>query len=345
MQHTFYDPKRNSFAWLRLVLAAGVIFSHAFDLTGAISPLSAWTGGRLTEGHAAVDAFLVISGFLIAQSAERRGFGGFLKARALRIFPGMAVAVLITVFLLGGLGYAGTYAAYLRQGDTWTYLRHTLTLNIQAEPLSIAGVFLGNPVAGLNISLWTVKFEVAFYLLMAALLLLRLNRRTVYMALAAAFGLLYGLHALWGVQLWRFSGGWVMSAANYGRLVRLGWFFFAGASLYTLRDALPKTWWFTLLAIGLLIGSGFLGLLPWAHALMGPWLILRIGALRIFSHKEGRIDLSYGLYLYAYPIQQQLVQLFPAWPAWGNFLLGLTVAGAFALWSWFRVERPALCKL
>lgn len=348
MTQPLYDPRCNSFRLLRLVFALLVIWTHAFSLLGIQTPLSALTGGQLCESNIAVDGFLVISGFLIAQSAQRqRNVLTFLRSRFLRIFPGLACALVFSALIVGGLAYAGTYHDYLRLGDGGPlyYIRHWLTLNVQAEPWYISGVFAGNPTQGVNVSLWTIKHEVSLYLLTALLMLTRLHRRRgVYVGLLAAFTVLFVLKAGFGVQLWTLArvDAWVINTWNYDRFVRTGLFFFLGAVMFQYREALPRAWWFAVLAVCVMVLCAFLGVLAWAHMLITPWLVIRLGCLRQFGSFGKRHELSFGLYVYSYPLQQLLLHIWPALPPIGLFLGGVAAVLPIAAASWRFVEAPAI---
>lgn len=348
MQRPLYDPRCNSFHLLRFVLALLILWTHAFTLLGYASPLGTLTGGQLSESSIAVDGFLVISGFLIAQSAERqRNALTFLRSRFLRIYPALTCSVLFTALVVGGLAYAGTYHDYLRLGVNGPlyYIRHWLTLNVQAEPWGITGVFTANPTQGANVSLWTIKHEVSLYLLVALLMLTRLHRRKgVYIGFAAAFATLFLLYEGFGVQLWRLEKvqGWVINTWNYAHFVRTGLFFFLGALLYLYRDWLPRTWWFAVLMAALLVVSGFLGGLKWVHVLITPYLIVRLGALRSFDGFRRIGDLSFGLYVFSYPIQQLILHIWPELSPVLLFAVSLPPALGISLVSWRCVERRAL---
>ena len=54
------------------------------------------------------------------------------------------------------------------------------------------------------------------------------------------------------------------------------------------------------------------------------------------------LDLSYGVYLYAYPIQQTVIMLRPEWSAVACFAAALPVTLALAAASWGLIEAPAL---
>src|SRR3954447_2812800 len=100
-----FDPKRNAFAFLRMVLAFLVIVSHCFVLGGfGADPISRITDGGNSLGEIAVAVFFILSGFLITRSGlGSRSAGRFLWHRFVRIFPGYWVCLLVSAFLFSPL--------------------------------------------------------------------------------------------------------------------------------------------------------------------------------------------------------------------------------------------------
>jgi peptidoglycan/LPS O-acetylase OafA/YrhL len=146
----------NNFNLLRMLAAAGVLVSHAYPIArgpDAEQPLESLLG--MTLGTVCVYVFFAISGFFIAQSFERAATpGAFLRARALRLFPALAVVLCVTV-LVAGLWlttapppvYWAAVPEYLVRNLTLFFLRYDLP-----------GVFEDNPLGpGINGSLWTLN--------------------------------------------------------------------------------------------------------------------------------------------------------------------------------------------
>jgi peptidoglycan/LPS O-acetylase OafA/YrhL len=98
------------------------------------------------------------------------------------------------------------------------------------------------------------------------------------------------------------------------------------------------------MALGMLLildaRLSFLAVLPIAYA------TVYVGMLN--PHKSGLLftgDYSYGLYLFAFPIQQALVHLYPAYSWWGvNAAVTLVVSFSYAALSWWLIERPILSR-
>ena len=354
-----YSSTRNSFTLLRFVMAALVILCHSYTLLGRTTPLSALTGGAINEGTLAVDAFLTISGFLVISAASRgRNALGFLARRVLRLLPALVCALLFSAYIVGGLAYQGTFADYVRLTDNGpgTWFLNWLTLNVQPEQWGITGVFGGNVTGSLNVSLWTLKFEVALYLLVALMMLTTLYRRR--WAYAVFFGLFLTLRLLltdFGVRLWdvydtRF---WILSHWNYDRLTETFTFFFAGTLLYAFRREVPRRWYLALICVLTLLLTWILratlpdaplAALPWRLTwyIAWPYLVVYLGGSPLCAGFAKVGDLSLGMYVYSYPIQQLLYHAWPTLPPLTHFALTLLIVLPLSTISWRGMEAPAL---
>lgn len=326
---TFSDHaagRQNYFDHVRLVAALGVVLSHTFPLTGHPEPLAAITGGRVDLGALCVSVFLVISGWLITQSADRRpDLWRFVRARLLRIMPGLVVVLVFTAFLLGPL--VSTQTGYLRASEPYWYVLKNVALYWKANALP--GVFAANPLPDVvNGSLWTLYYEVTFYGVIAMLMVTRLQRGWMAIAVVLALGFVYWYgpipyvgrrFAFWSRLYLPFGVGMVM---YYLRTqIPISAALATGSAIGLAVSALTGIawWWFSPVAIGYLVLSA--GLTPAATPL--------------------RWDLSYGVYIYAFPIQQLVASLGVRHPAL-HLLVSVPPTLALAWLSWRYVETPAL---
>ena len=323
----------NGFGLLRLLLALAVVASHgASARTGLVTdePLYASTG--FTLGEHAVNGFFAISGYLVAMSADRRGPRDYVLARALRIVPGFLVATLLVTFVLGGALTRLPLGAYLADPATWRFAWGTLTAF--KTNASLPGVFEDNPLRIPLGTVWTLKYELLCYAGLFAATLLGLPRAgRAVLALPAALFL-----ALLGAGL-----AWPDNPKGVETALRLPFLFAAGAALYLRRDraclSLP-------LAAGLVAAAAlahgtaaYRPLLFLAEAYGILWLAL---APRWPRWLDPRHDLSYGVYLYGWPVQQALQALRPDLAPGAATALALALTLPIAAASWLLVERPAL---
>jgi peptidoglycan/LPS O-acetylase OafA/YrhL len=318
---------RNNFNLIRLLAAWLVIHGHAWAITGtAGGDIVARLTGIKFAGALAVDMFFVISGFLIAASLERNSVRGYLRARALRILPALAVCVGLSVLVLGPL--LSTAPDYWRSPMTWNYF--WVNASLWSSRYFLPGVFDSLPNPAINGSLWTLPVEARLYLALlgASLLGMLAPRRYVpawalAMAAAATFAII--------------RRPLPEHLANYTWCTA---FFITGTLLWVLRDRVRLSPWplagLLLLAV---ICKGTQVFVPMYFLLVcygTLWLALVPALPRIHN-----TDLSYGLYLYGWPAAQIVQTLTPGTP-WHNTLWTTVLAGGLAAASWFAIERPAL---
>lgn len=293
-----------SFDLMRLAAALLVVVSHTFPLAG--QPALAIRGVE-DLGALGVSIFFVISGYLVAASYERDPKTYLLK-RILRIEPALIVSLVVTVLLLAPFTAAPAGEYWLQAG--LYVLRNALLYPTTYE---LPGVFADAPLAGVvNGALWTLRLEFTFYL---ALMAIRADHRIV-LALAAVC-LIAWLAVSFAAPTWA-DTQWSRIAALGARN---GFLFFAGAGLWLWRAEIP--WWAGLLAA---VAFPFVGVVALPIAVLG---LARPGKLPA--------DLSYGVYIYAFPLQQLLATYGQL-----NVLTAILVVLPFATASWFLVERPMM---
>lgn len=151
------EEELNNFTLLRLVLALMVVLGHFKLLSG-----TAYPAFPFNLADAAVDCFFVVSGFLIAGSYERsRGLWSFYLRRVFRLYPMYVCVVLIQTVLMLALLPDGPFS---EPRSTLRYLAANFSLANFLQ-YDIGGVLAGLHVPGINPSLWTLKIEIGFYLI------------------------------------------------------------------------------------------------------------------------------------------------------------------------------------
>lgn len=323
-----FDRRANGLNFLRLCLAAGVIVWHSVPLTGhAIT----WPPLRQLMGDISVDTFFAISGFLIAGSwLGRPRLGSFLLARALRILPAFYACLLFTALVLAPVMVAIT-GGRLHLADEWAYIRANGLMWVNRY--EIAGTPEGVPYPHVwNGSIWTLAWESLCYLGIAALGLAGLLRRR--RVSIAAFCLVW-LLAL-GVAL-GFTDRWLIVT-----FARFALVFFAGVIVQLWADRIPvNRWLITSCAIAIPL-SAFLPNYRLVAALPLAYLAIVLGSRLRAPRWQLHNDLSYGVYVYAFPVQQSLAML-GLWRLGPIFpILSMIFTLPFAAASWFGVERWAL---
>lgn len=329
-----FDARRNSIGFLRLCLASSVLVSHAYILGGIEpEPLVGLTGDQEGFGSLGVAGFFILSGFLIAASFERSpSLWRYLWHRVLRIMPAFWVCLIATAFVLAPLMWlfeAGTLAGYLdAPGGPLSYVANNAAL--EYRQLGIAGLPHDVPVPGLiNGSLWTLWPEFLCYLGLGALGVAGVLRwRLPFLVPVVA--------VLWAVWVTKPLGADVTAfrwAATFG----------LGSIAWLARNRIPMSNRLALGVAGALVVAVWLGVYAYVGYPLIAYLLLWAAVRLPFRGVGRRVDLSYGIYIYAFPIEQLLAmqgagRLGPAIFIALAFALTLPLAAA----SWFLVERRAL---
>lgn len=331
-------PDHNSFGLVRLALALLVLVSHSYQyLSGSMAaePLTDLTGRSL--GEYAVQVFFVLSGLLVAKSFQgSSSVLDFSAARVLRIFPALIVCVALTALLLGPVMSSLSVGGYFSDAGLFAYLAKTLSLSTGAATLP--GVFESTPLSGrVNTSLWTLKYEVLCYavLALAGCFGLFNPRRRALVALGLALFLLV---------IFCNPPALKQSYAFTDSLRYFSVFFGTGVLAYLLRHCLVLSGWLVVPMCALFICSRGTNMAELGSALSLGYLAFygatkTFGPLRAFAN---RMDLSYGVYIYAGPLQQTMISLIPGIGPIALSLLAMLLVMPIALMSWLWVEKPAL---
>jgi peptidoglycan/LPS O-acetylase OafA/YrhL len=338
------DPRRNSLNALRLLFAAMVVIGHGQHVGFDQRPLHV---GSMAIHDVAVDGFFIISGYLITGSWLSSSSGGaYLRRRIARIFPGYWVCLLLTAFVVapllwvqqhGGLGgfpwVSGSHEPAI--GYVWT------NLSLFEYQQHIGGLLAGANVPGqMNGSLWTLFYEFGAYLVVMALGAVGLLRLRSRLVPALTFVLLLG--SAWYAHDPVGFRTTLHSPLLAGNTVRLGLMFGVGMCLKLWDDRVPMHRGLALLAGAIWVAS--LPLVDWrlTGAVPFGYLVFWLGAKLPLQGVGQRVDLSYGIYLYGWPILQLYWALgLTSLTEPGYLALALATSAAMAWLSFTLVERPA----
>jgi peptidoglycan/LPS O-acetylase OafA/YrhL len=334
MEHT------DNFDFLRIVAASVVIVGHAYPINGEPypsilnTPLSVY----------GVMFFFSISGYLVSQSwvNDPEPVRFFLK-RCLRIFPALVAVVLLSVFVLGPLVTTLSAHEYFTNGSTYFYLRN-VALNII---YNLPGVFEHAPIAlATNGSLWSLPAECLMYLVTPAVMLIAGRIKplaffvlSVCMACAAVY-----------IQVDYKGQRLVMYGTEVRAALAMG-AYFAGGALLAVSRSIPLRTEYAVFASFIYVLGAILPTGPYQAYISATlssltipyvWIVAGRHSTQLLNSAGKRGDLSYGLYLYAFPIQQTLRYEFPAMPLIAQIALTFALTIPCAALSWHFIERTAL---
>jgi peptidoglycan/LPS O-acetylase OafA/YrhL len=342
------NAHKNNVGVLRLLFSACVIIGHAPEMLDGDrlrDPFHA-VFHTLSLGEVSVDAFFLLSGYLITLSMDRAvSLGDYLKRRILRIWPAFVVAYLLSVFLFGSMVGA----------KVWVHAPETVgRLLVLQQPPQYPGQLPGLPYPLLNGSMWTIAYEFRCYLLVAAFGVAGLlKRKRLILSLTAAAFVASILATFQGVYdtLEAVGGHRALVLLAVGELpksLRLTTVFLIGMCFYLYRSTIfaRLNGWVALVCAGL--GAALLYRDPHfaeaAFMTFGAAVLFWLGfeaPLGPFQKINDKWDVSYGVYLYGWPIANVIrwsnPGISPSLLATTTLLLALGCGAA----SWWGIERWA----
>ncbi|XCF07743.1 acyltransferase [Tamlana crocina] len=338
-EHLRNIRKNNNFDFLRFLFAVFVVISHSYPLAGSHES-EQWiyqvTNGQVVLARLGLDGFFIISGYFIYQSLQRSSnLFSYYKKRFLRLFPALFVVLLVSL-LLAPFVYAGN-VGFFENKEVYTYLPNNLSL-YGFQPV-INGVFDNNPYHSINGSLWTIRYEFSLYIALSMLFVFRKHQKIQVLLLAFCFA---GLLIIYNGFLYRFAGSSIFGMNGY-EILDLGTFFVCGSLLASLNfEKVIKKWFLPLAVLIVLVAIRF-NVYDLVKHMVLPIIILSVGftALPFFS-AFGKIgDMSYGIYIYSFPLQQTLMY-YCKLDVLQLMLWSVLISILFGYFSWHLVEKKAL---
>lgn len=303
-----FNPRHNSIGFMRICLASLVIVSHSYPLGGHYGAeiLSRISRGQETLGSIAVSGFFILSGFLIAGSYDHlKSMPRFLWHRILRIMPAFWTSLVVVALGFGAIffyHYHHNFIGYLSatSGGPLSYIGQNFFLTMKQYDISNLSSHLVYPSA-FDGSLWTLIYEFKCYLLVGALGffgLIKSSRRLIVASLIGVYALYIANLAVPGVA------AALMPPLKDVEMLKLLTVFLAGSVFYVYRDKIIlSSRYFVLSLLLLLLTTRLGGLAIFVPPLLCYVLMYAATYLPIKSF-DRKYDLSYGVYIYAFPVQQ-----------------------------------------
>ncbi|MDR3488079.1 MAG: acyltransferase [Bradyrhizobium sp.] len=350
---------RMSFGFLRLGFAMLVIISHAPALYDGNQDREILRRlfGTISFGELAVDAFFIISGYLIVSSYDRTNSPSlYMAKRIARIYPGYLTSYLMCVTVVA---YFGGVRFDFSAISIFVIIVKAILLQIP----EVGPVFDGTPYPTLNGSAWTIAYEFRCYIFVLFLGVSRLlKRRYIILLITVAFvviGTIYNNHYQLDAQS-QSSGIGASELQSHSMLVtwksilfgdfrnnvRFFALFLAGSCFYLFSREIPFcVGYIVFSSLFLGIGLCFYSSVNIAVALFGSYLIFsaaRNCADTFLARINNNIDISYGIYLYAWPINKLILYYFHGIGLVESGILTLAISSIVGYVSWIVVEMPAL---
>lgn len=293
------------------------------------------------SGEFAVSIFFCISGYLIIGSFLYSSGERYLRKRALRIMPALVVVNLIVAFIMGPLVSTLSIRDYFLNSSPYIYFIGTSLFFLTGRGI-IRGVFEKNAIKSPNGSLWTLFFEVACYFFVWILGKFNMLKTRVLLIFLVILVLLTEFNfKLTFPYTFRFN-------ITYTQLFMC---FISGMIVYLHKDKIIDFIKNPILSypiLGILILIYAVGCFAnWSYLFLLPsvvYMTFFFAFCKIDLSKFGsKYDLSYGVYIYAFPIQQILNQYFHHMGIF-SVIIVMLLSLACAFLSYNLVEKPFLNK-
>jgi len=329
-----FDPARNSLNAIRLLLAATVIVSHSWLVNGMGLPPMV---GGTDPGLVAVAGFFAISGYLVTSSRLRASsLRSYLWRRFLRIYPAFITALVVVAFVFAPLSALIDPSSQVNWGSAGLYVLSNAGLFLRQ--VTVEHTLINNAFPFVwNVPLWTLFYEAGWYLFVGVLVSF-MPRRLLNLAWIALLAICTTLSLIF--HLW--PGFIVFPILD--NMASLGSFFCAGALLFAYRTRIPSSPLIAAIAVVLAVLLCSLGVFKPLAAVAVAYLVFYAGSHLPFTGVGRRNDISYGMYIYGFPIQQLLILVLggAALPLWLFALSSVAATVPLAWLSWLAVEKPAL---
>ncbi|MFO6298651.1 acyltransferase family protein [Rahnella selenatireducens] len=335
----FIKRDNNNLDLIRLMCAYFVIYAHAFVLSpvdGSNDILYKITLlGYVSFGGVAVKTFFLISGLLVTNSLMSNGnIFNFMSSRFFRVFPAYAATIIISAVIIGPLLSIFNVESYFSSHVVWDYIYKTLRLDVQ---YNLPGVFVNNKLGAVNGSLWTIPMEIKayFYLLLIYL------TSIIFGAYRKAFIAIISIAIL--IEPFTPLKGHLITRSEDPSIYLLYPFFSAGCLLAILKNRITTGMLFTLSIVAIIafLLSDSDKIKTALFFTFSSTLLLYISSLSLIRRLNVKNDISYGVYLWAFPVQQTIASFFVASP-YINILLSIVISSIFAYFSFKLIESPAM---
>ena len=316
----------NSYDFVRFCAASAVLFSHHFDLSGLPEPQV--PGFREDFGEVAVEVFFCLSGFLICRSLQKSpSWTQFVAARVLRIYPTLAFALIASS--------AATFIWYRNSPNLAAhaaYVGDNLLLFANGVTQTIPGVFTDATRQDINDPLWTLPYELWCYAALALLFVFGVRRSAAGIVTVTLL-----VTTAWAAEPW--LDDFDLGPLESFEVFRLGSYFMSGAMLAVLWR------WIgghavALGATGLITALALRNLLPIDtvfHSLALAATVVGLGSSGLMAWFSRGGDASYGMYVFAWPVQQFVLLLVA--PFWLSLTVAFLATAALGYATWHAYER------
>lgn len=330
------DGHDNFFTPLRFIFAFMVLIGHAFIIATRDITAEPHIFFDYTFSYMAVNLFFIASGFLVTKSMLYRGdIAEYSSARILRIYPALALHVLLVMFIMGPFVTNLPLLEFFTHPD---FLSQPLkVLSFYKTEMELPGALDGNNETLASATLWTLRYEVLAYIGTAIAFSLGLMRKK-WMLLAQFVTFATAWIAIEGF------GSFEALPATGQNLLRFGICYTLGAAIFAYRERIR----FHILGLmGVTIAAALTNGTPLFEvttAIMLAYFVFWAAYIKLpkLNALQSVSDISYGIYIYHWAIMQWLNHVYPDMSPWQLITIAAPITILISIASWRWVEKPML---
>ncbi len=281
------------------------------------------------SGSIAVKVFFFLSGLVVTNSLLNNGdLLRFVISRFFRIWPALILSSIVTAFVIGPMLTSLSLVDYFHQKEVYDYVLKIAGMNIQ---FTLPGVFVDNPYPNsVNGSLWTIPYEVFAYILLFALYavgVLSSKKLSVAIFLVILIEPFLSSRMLFPWVVPNHEVDFLAPCFAFGAILALN------KELIAIRFAPCLGFAVLYVVLRDTIYSSY-------FAYASIFLFILYASSRDFILKlKPKADISYGIYLWGFPVQQVMAHYFSSHGVLFNQISSLFVSIALGYLSWHLCEK------
>lgn len=329
---TILKKENNNLDLIRIICASIVIYGHSFVMVNNSSGYDI-IGKHLPfdySGSFAVKIFFFISGLVVTNSLlVNKNPIHFIKSRIFRIMPGLIFFCLASTILILPFFYDGSLKDYFLNSNLYNYILHNSLLITEYRINGVFG-YEDNHRSVINGSIWTIPYEMlAYFILLAAFSVNLLNKKSL--ALVTFFFI---------TLICMFQpGGFLVFHEGPMERSMLSYCFACGVLFCIFKEKIKIKISYSIILIVIYFLFSKTPISPFVFYATCFYVLLSISSMRFFLKLKPKYDISYGIYLWGWPVQQMVSKTAPSLGVYSNTFLSLIIAMVIASLSWILIER------
>lgn len=330
----YFDRNNNQFTLARVLVAIFVVYGHSLSIGPGLDPFDdfMFKSVGVFSASFAVKFFFFLSGILVAKSLYESGPLHYIFSRFFRIYPGLLFSLFIVYLVVVPIIDINAFTDNFFSFKFWRFFYDQITFQTYGKNLTINFLAIGK-WTNFNVPLWTLALEVMCYsLLLTTYIVFKGNKWAMTIV-----SILFVIDCLLPERLL-----FVFLPARDDGISYLPFFFFLGVLFFIWAKNIVMDFKFILSAF--ILAYLFKSVLP-GHLI--TYIFLTLLFLYVFTRRfivkiNYTSDVSYGIYIYAWPIQMLTLYYFSKIDGYLHLILPLFITFFIAWFSWVFVEMPGI---